>query len=310
VKEQPLVSIIIPTYNRAHLIGETLDSILAQTYQNWECLVIDDGSEDDTDEVLNKYCKKEGRFYYFKRPSSKPKGANACRNMGLEQAKGAYVIFFDSDDLMTPDHVAVKVEGVQKANADYAITRTAYFNAPNKSLDHYYTFGKVKLTPHNYILQKINWLTLDICVKQSVISTIRFNETLQSGQEYNFFSKLIVRSSNGVFIDKVVSLRRYHTNSIQENLKRKSLRTRDLFLTQWATLNEVFDAIQPETRKGLLYICIEKVFMLKKVPENNLLPMIIKVFQVYGFMGFNFIAMYFLRKYFNRGYGFRSRLKP
>ena len=60
----PLVSIIIPAYNRAHLIGETLDSVLAQTYINWECIVIDDGSNDNTSELLAEYCKKDNRFQY------------------------------------------------------------------------------------------------------------------------------------------------------------------------------------------------------------------------------------------------------
>ena len=64
----PLVSIIIPTYNRAHLIGETLDSVLAQTYQNWECIIVDDGSSDNTDDVVNDYVKKDPRFKYYYRP--------------------------------------------------------------------------------------------------------------------------------------------------------------------------------------------------------------------------------------------------
>ncbi len=58
----PLVSIIIPTYNRAHLIHETLDSVLAQTYTNWECIVVDDGSSDNTEEVLESYINKDFRF--------------------------------------------------------------------------------------------------------------------------------------------------------------------------------------------------------------------------------------------------------
>ncbi len=82
--QTPLVSIIIiiiiPTYNRAHLIGETLDSILAQTYTNWECIVVDDGSTDETDSLLAAYCAKDKRFQYQHRLSDRPKGANACRN--------------------------------------------------------------------------------------------------------------------------------------------------------------------------------------------------------------------------------------
>ena len=60
--QPPLVSIIIPTYNRAHLIGETLDSVLVQTYTHWECIVVDDGSTDGTDALLATYCKKDSRF--------------------------------------------------------------------------------------------------------------------------------------------------------------------------------------------------------------------------------------------------------
>ena len=62
MKTNPLVSIIIPTYNRAQLIGETLDSILEQSYVNWECIVIDDGSTDSTDIVMARYCVKDTRF--------------------------------------------------------------------------------------------------------------------------------------------------------------------------------------------------------------------------------------------------------
>ena len=95
----PLVSIIIPTYNRAHLIGETLDSVLAQTYTNWECIVVDDGSTDGTDKLIIAYCEKDARLQYFKREIL-PKGASHCRNIGLEKASGEYCMFLDSDDLL------------------------------------------------------------------------------------------------------------------------------------------------------------------------------------------------------------------
>ena len=97
-----LVSIIIPTYNRAHLIGETLDSILAQTYTNWECIIIDDGSSDDTLEVIDNYIKKDNRFQYYRRPVERSKGPNVCRNFGYELSKGEYINWFDSDDVMLP----------------------------------------------------------------------------------------------------------------------------------------------------------------------------------------------------------------
>ena len=95
-----LVSIIIPTYNRAHLISETLHSIIAQTYTYWECIVVDDGSTDNTEEILKNYIKKDKRFQYHQRPKDKPKGANACRNYGISISNGDFLLVMDSDDLL------------------------------------------------------------------------------------------------------------------------------------------------------------------------------------------------------------------
>ena len=95
----PLISIIIPTFNRAHIIGETLDSILAQTYPYWECIIIDDGSIDDSEEVIGEYVKNDGRFQYYNRPKEIIKGLTSCRNYGYSLCKGDFVSWFDSDDL-------------------------------------------------------------------------------------------------------------------------------------------------------------------------------------------------------------------
>lgn len=109
----PLVSIIIPTFNRAHLIGETLDSVLAQTYTHWECIVVDDGSTDATAELLADYCKKDVRFQYHHRPTNRRKGANACRNYGFELSKGNYINWLDSDDLLSKNKLENQLDEVK-----------------------------------------------------------------------------------------------------------------------------------------------------------------------------------------------------
>src|SRR5690554_5694001 len=93
------ISIIIPVFNRQKLIKETLDSVLAQIYENWECIVVDDGSTDETWEVLEQYAKKDARIKIHKRHRD-PKGAPTCRNIGMELSEGEYLIFLDSDDLL------------------------------------------------------------------------------------------------------------------------------------------------------------------------------------------------------------------
>ena len=75
-----MVSIIMPIYNRAHLIIETLNSIKKQTYQNWECLIIDDGSTDNTSEVVINYAAQDTRFKFYTRPETSVKGPSSCRN--------------------------------------------------------------------------------------------------------------------------------------------------------------------------------------------------------------------------------------
>jgi glycosyltransferase involved in cell wall biosynthesis len=99
MEKEILISIIIPVHNRQELIKETLDSVLAQSYQNWECIIVDDGSTDDTWKTLEGYFLKDSRFRIHKR-NREPKGAPTCRNIGLEKSKGEFIIFLDSDDVL------------------------------------------------------------------------------------------------------------------------------------------------------------------------------------------------------------------
>jgi len=78
MKDAPLVSIVVPTYNRAHIILETLESVKLQSYQNWECLVIDDGSSDHTEKLLQGYIDSDSRFKYLVRPSNFAAGGNGA----------------------------------------------------------------------------------------------------------------------------------------------------------------------------------------------------------------------------------------
>jgi glycosyltransferase involved in cell wall biosynthesis len=95
----PLVNVIVPTYNRAHLVGRTIESALRQTYQNLEIVVMDDGSTDDTEAVVRKSYGSEPRVRYFKKENGGPASA---RNAGIDQACGDYVALLDSDDTWHP----------------------------------------------------------------------------------------------------------------------------------------------------------------------------------------------------------------
>ena len=101
MQNKPSVSIIIPVYNRVSLIHETLQSIIDQTYSNWEAVVVDDGSTDGSYEVIVKHAILDHRIKAFRR-DRQPKGAPVCRNFGLEKSVGQFLMFLDSDDLLAP----------------------------------------------------------------------------------------------------------------------------------------------------------------------------------------------------------------
>lgn len=98
----PYFSIVIPTYNRGHLVGKTLESILAQTFDAFEVIVVDDGSTDDTSSVMQKF--KDPRVRYYKKQNGE---RGAARNYGAARSSGSYINFFDSDDLMYSNHLEV-----------------------------------------------------------------------------------------------------------------------------------------------------------------------------------------------------------
>ena len=101
----PEVSIIIPAYNHADLLGEALESVFAQTYRNFEIIVVDDGSTDDTASLL-KPLSEQGVIRYI---YQQKQGVSAARNRGIVEANGRYIAFLDSDDLFEPDKLEIQV---------------------------------------------------------------------------------------------------------------------------------------------------------------------------------------------------------
>lgn len=115
-----LVSIIIPNYNSELTIVDTLKSVIAQTYSDWELLIVDDGSTDECEKVIKPFISS--KIHYLKRPDTIKKGGNACRNLGIRKASGKYLIFLDSDDLLAPYCLEQRVTYMSKHdNLDFVV---------------------------------------------------------------------------------------------------------------------------------------------------------------------------------------------
>ena len=261
-----LVSIIIPVFNRAVLVRNTLDSILAQTFKNWECIVVDDGSTDGTWKVLKKYVEKDRRIKCYQRSNSRPKGANSCRNIGFEKSTGDYIIWFDSDDLMTRDHIESKLDLIQERELEFVVARTQNFEN-NQTLEPYIYEKKVYgIKASDFILLKIHWYTYDVMLRREIAEKISWNEQMKSWQDYNYFCKMLLVTENGDYLDKILTHRRIHSSSIQKSLTKdsKSFNT-ELLENRFLTYKDISEKIDPQTRKELVFGMMNICFDLAKL---------------------------------------------
>ena len=113
----PTVSVLIPCYNQGRFLSETLESLLAQTFGDWECLIVDDASTDDSAAVATRYAEKDARIRVLSQPEND--GVAVARNRALKESRGRYILFLDADDLITPDYMALAVAAL---DADPALT--------------------------------------------------------------------------------------------------------------------------------------------------------------------------------------------
>ena len=118
--EYALISIIMPSYNCAYFIGETIDSILAQTYQNWELLITDDCSTDNSREIISRYASKDPRIKLLNLAENS--GAGIARNNSIKEAKGRFIAFCDSDDRWMPEKLEKQISFMERENISFSST--------------------------------------------------------------------------------------------------------------------------------------------------------------------------------------------
>lgn len=192
----PLVSIIIPTLNRAHLISDTLDSVLAQTYTNWECIVVDDGSTDNTEALIQEYINKDNRFRYFNRPKDHLPGGNGARNYGFTVSKGDYIQWFDSDDIMKPEFLEKKLQPfITNNSVDIVFSAFENLNKQGK---------RARLANQKFSGNILNDLVdgivsfgpLSFLIKRALLAGYSYDETLTKNQDLDFFFRFFTSQPN------------------------------------------------------------------------------------------------------------------
>lgn len=307
--DSPLVSIIIPTFNRAHLIGETLDSILAQTWTNWECVVVDDGSKDNTRSVVKEYMQNDNRIRYLQRPDTHQPGGNGARNVGLQSAKGRFVQFFDSDDLMDSNTLKLKVGILQDTGADMVVARTEFFGDVERD-DYQYKFTEAEISFESYAVDHISWFTYDPLYRKAAIDGIWFNEELKAGQEYNYNCKVLLRGPVVKKIDDVLTYRRAHDRSIGKQRRDNTLLYfQTKCASHWHTYLDCHKIAQ--NKRFDRYSLLQCVSAYLRSGNRIELPKGFdkELSMVFGWRSLYFILATFSNKLFKRYYFFYALLK-
>lgn len=210
----PLVSIIIPTYNRAHLISETLNSLLAQTYTNWECIIVDDGSREVEFNFIKKIIANDERIKLLKRLDFLSKGPSACRNLGLKHAAGEYIQFFDDDDLMYPEMLTLKVNAIIKENNDVVVAPLDYYDVSTKKIIKQNQVYSVNVIS-DYVLANISWYVSGPLWKKKFLA-VEFDSAIQTLDDWDFNLRNIYRKPKILFLNE--SLQRYNKYTLVETL--------------------------------------------------------------------------------------------
>ena len=200
----PKISVVIPTHNRAKYICEAIDSALSQTYKDFEIIVVDDGSTDNTKSVLIKY---GDRIRYFHQQA---KGQSAARNFGIREAKGEYVAFLDSDDVWLPSKLETYLNYFNSnTKIPFICAKMGVINEKGKKIT-----GKLKPehepgTDFRTIIEKGSCSTSTFMVKRDILDSIRFDEDLAKLTDLDFCLK-IAKQHKILVIKEILTLYREH----------------------------------------------------------------------------------------------------
>lgn len=213
-EKKGLVSIIIPVFNRSDMTVETLKSIQNQSYPNFECLLVDDGSTDNSIAVIADFIKQDERFQLHIRPENKLKGANSCRNYGFEISRGEFINWFDSDDIMHPDFIKSKMAFFE--DGDAVIAKHCYFKDTIQNIVGYE--NRTKSSDNlfeDFVILKISWYTPDPLWRKSFLTGKKlFREELKKGQDRDLYIRLLMDDPKIIFVDEYLTYYRQHENTI------------------------------------------------------------------------------------------------
>jgi len=302
----PFFSIILPTYNRANTINKPIESVIRQTYLDWELIIVDDGSSDNTKNVISKYLDDNRIKYFFQTNKER----SAARNFGIINAKGKYICFIDSDDTYLDNHLNIFFKNITENGNPIGLffTKTLLSLADNNLI--------IKPVPSITSLNKFSFLMhytftpINVCISKPILDKIKFDERINFGEDMDLWLRIVSQNYPLIEINEATAIYNAREDMFGSNADKYLLFYKIIFNKpelkkhlpgdkKHMLLSKCYFhlALKFEKEKKILkmYISIIKSFILFPKGYNNKNNKVLFVMFLYHLPLFGYIIKHFIR---------------
>lgn len=231
--EDFLISIVIPIYNAEKYLEQCLNSIKNQTYKNFEVIMVNDGSKDESETICKRFSEDDSRFRYFTKSNG---GVSSARNLGLDNVKGDFITFIDSDDWIAEKHLELLINSIKKTNSDIVVSCYKEFD---NNIDTYYTIVYTKQEKNLLNFEKMNrddfltifpkLMSINVCFNNAVaklfrkelVNNLRFDTSIKYGEDLDFYFSLYLNVESVSYVDELTYVYRIHGDSTTSNFNQE-----------------------------------------------------------------------------------------
>lgn len=308
----PFVSVIIPTKNRTVLLKETIKSLLDQSFQRWEAIVVDDGSDDDTADWMTTLAKEDNRIKFFIR-NKRHKGAQVCRNIGVEKSQGRYVIFLDSDDCLAPYALEQRVKVIEScSDADFIVFQCLVFRSKPGDSNVLWNIENGESNIDRFLKLDVPWSAMSPIWRKEALKIVGpWDETLICWHDWEYHLRALAQGLTYYTVPIVDCYYRLQDEK-RESIGRRSVGVKALnqYIDLFINIRDLLD------REGLLSYSrkqrlVALYFWLSEMWERH--NKVDKAREILNFIWNNNISSYgffiFSRLYFSRVFFISPRLR-
>lgn len=237
------VSIVVPCYNQAHFLKDSLQSVLNQTYTKWECIIVNDGSPDDTEVISQKWCALDSRFKYIKKENG---GLSSARNAGIAISKGEYILPLDADDILREDYLTLLVPELQQ-NPSLAIV-SCYSNFFIENISNIIHKQKPIGTTYHALLYENNMMATSLYRKKCWEEVGGYDENMKHGfEDWEFWIAITKKGREYKFVEAFLFYYRKSkqsmlietlNNHVESNMEYVFKKHNEIYIAQFGTTME------------------------------------------------------------------------